>query len=136
MTLVLIGKQVHLPTPYRSSMRGDREHSPPATGQCYAFNIEDVRHSFVVITFAAAQVQSRAVVAVHMSLVQKNIHRGHLVDMQLMPFKISVLRRNSELLNTSGTQNCNLLFIVYWETYYRPKQHTQGGPCWHVLCVL
>jgi hypothetical protein len=89
-----------------------------------------------VITVAAAQVESRAVVAVHMSLVQKNIHRGHLVDMQLMPFKISVLRRNSELLNTSGTQNYNLLFIDYRETHYRPKQHTQGGPCWHVLYVL
>ena len=63
-------------------MRGGMEHSPPATGQCYAFNIEDVRHSFVTIAVAVSiHGQARVVVNIYAGAVKNKTHRKDPVNM-------------------------------------------------------
>ena len=42
--------------------------------------------------------------AVVVVVVLNNLHRGNLIDMRMMPFKIGTPRSNSELLNVSATK--------------------------------
>ena len=65
-----------------------------------------------MIAFAAAHGQVCTVAAVHAGVVQKNTHRRDLANMRLMPFKISVLRNDSELPNVCGIKQIQQVTIM------------------------